>query len=167
MQLCGRFFTSPWAGRRCGCISPMPSERIALRVTSVHIARPVSPSSPAIDPAGDRPLTFDGSVEAVIPPGAEFISDAVNYAVAPLSDLAVTFHLEAPPVRETGHPGSRATSYYLHGDLVSAPTLTDAEACGSLVPGFGNRRSGCAGCGSGGRAWRFHHRRARRNDQRK
>jgi lysophospholipase L1-like esterase len=98
-----------------------------LRVTSVHIARPVSLSSPAIDPAGDRPLTFDGSVEAVIPPGAELISDAVNYAVAPLSDLAVTFHLQAPPVRETGHPGSRATSYYVHGDLVGAPTLTDAK----------------------------------------
>lgn len=55
------------------------------------------------------------------------MSDPMNYAVAPLSDLAVTFHLQAPPARETGHPGSRATSYYVHGDLVSAPTLTDAK----------------------------------------
>lgn len=99
----------------------------ALRVTSAHIARPLSPSSPAIDPASDRPLTFDGSGEAVIPPGAELVSDPVNYAVAPLSDLVVTFHLQAPPARETGHPGSRATSYYVHGDLVGAPTLTDAK----------------------------------------
>lgn len=98
-----------------------------LRVTSVHIARPLSPSSPAIDPASDRLLTFDGSEEAVIAPGAELVSDPVSYAVAPLSDLAVTFHLQAPPARETGHPGSRATSYYIHGDLVTAPTLADAK----------------------------------------
>lgn len=99
----------------------------ALRVNSVHIARPVSPASPAIDPGSDRALTFGGSQEAVIPPGAELVSDPVNYPAAPLSDVAVTFYLTAPPARETGHPGSRATSYYVHGDLVSAPTLADAK----------------------------------------
>ncbi|HEY2469006.1 MAG TPA: SGNH/GDSL hydrolase family protein [Terracidiphilus sp.] len=96
-----------------------------LRVTSVHIAHPVSPS--AIDPASDRPLTFSGREEAVIAPGAELVSDPLNYPVAPLSDLAVSFHLQAPPTRETGHPGSRATSYYVHGDMVSAATLADAK----------------------------------------
>lgn len=99
----------------------------ALRVTSVHIAHPVSPSSSAIDPTTDRPLTFSGSQEAVIPAGAELVSDTVNYPVAPLSDLAVSFHLQAPPDRETSHPGSRATSYYIHGDLVAAPVLTDPK----------------------------------------
>jgi lysophospholipase L1-like esterase len=39
----------------------------------------------------------------------------------------VTFHLDAPPARETGHPGSRATSYYVHGDAVSAANLTAAK----------------------------------------
>ncbi len=34
----------------------------ALHLTSVHIARPVSPASAAIDPASDRPLMF--AVEA-------------------------------------------------------------------------------------------------------
>ncbi len=99
----------------------------AIHVTSAHIARPVSPASPAIDPASDRPLTFAGNAEAVIPPGAELISDPVDYNVAPLSDLAVTFHLQSPPSRETGHPGSRATSYYVHGDLVDAATLTEPK----------------------------------------
>ena len=47
--------------------------------------------------------------------------------VAALSDLAVTFHINAPPARETGHPGSRATSYYVHGDAVDAARLTDAK----------------------------------------
>lgn len=99
----------------------------ALHVTSVHIARPLSPSSPAIDPQSDRPLRFAGSTEVTVPPGAEFVSDPLDYAVAPLSNLAVTFHLDAAPSTETGHPGSRATSYYLHGDAVSASTMADAQ----------------------------------------
>jgi lysophospholipase L1-like esterase len=100
-----------------------------LRITSMHIARPASPSSPAIDPASDRLITFAGSEEAAIPSGAELVSDPVNFAVAPLSDLAVSFHLQMPPARETGHPGSRATSYYVHGNLVSAATLAEAKHC--------------------------------------
>jgi lysophospholipase L1-like esterase len=99
----------------------------ALHLTSVHIARPITPASPAIDPASDQPLRFAGNAEVTVPPGAEFISDSLEYAVAPLSDIAVTFHLDVPPATETGHPGSRATSYYAHGDLVSAPALADAK----------------------------------------
>lgn len=99
----------------------------ALHFTSVHVARPLSPSSPEIDPASDRALTFTGSTDVTVPPGAEFVSDPLRFAAAPLSDLAVTFHLDAPPARETGHPGSRATSYYQHGDIVSNVSLPDAK----------------------------------------
>jgi lysophospholipase L1-like esterase len=99
----------------------------ALHFASVHIARPLSPASPAIDPASDKALTFSGRNEVTIPPGAEFVSDPVEVPVAPLSDLAISFHLDAPPVVETSHPGSRATSYYLHGDFVSAPDLPTAK----------------------------------------
>jgi lysophospholipase L1-like esterase len=98
-----------------------------LHVSSAHIARPISLASPAIEPTSDRPLTFAGNAEAVIPPGAELLSDPVDYNVAPLSDLAVTFHVQSPPTRETGHPGSRATSYYVHGDHVSAATLVEPK----------------------------------------
>ena len=97
-----------------------------LHFTSVHIARPVSLSSSQIDPASDRPLTFAGSSDVTIPPGAEFISDPLEFPAAPLSDLAVSFHLDAPPARETGHPGSRATTYYLHGDFAGAANLPEA-----------------------------------------
>ena len=99
----------------------------ALHIASVHIAHPVSPASSGIDVASDRALTFAGRSEVTVPPGAEFVSDPLNYPVAPLSDLAVTFHLVAPPARETGHPGSRATSYYVHGDWVSAPALNEPK----------------------------------------
>jgi lysophospholipase L1-like esterase len=98
-----------------------------LHFTSVHVARPLSLSSSKIDSQSDRPLTFAGSADVTIPPGAEFVSDPLAFPVASLSDLAVTFHLDAPPPRQTAHPGSRATSYYLHGNLVNAPTLTEPK----------------------------------------
>ncbi len=99
----------------------------ALHFTSVHIARALTPASSAIDVNSDRPLTFAGSTDVTIPPGAEFVSDPVTLAMPPLSDLAVTFYLETPPAAETGHPGSRATTYYLHGNAVSAANLTEAK----------------------------------------
>lgn len=99
----------------------------ALRFTSVHIARPLASSSAAIDPATDKALTFAGRSEVTVPPGAEFVSDPIEFPVAALSDLAVTFHLDAAPARQTGHPGSRATSYYVHGDSVAAASLVDPK----------------------------------------
>lgn len=99
----------------------------ALHFTSVHIARPLSPATAAIDPASDKPLTFAGAAEVIVPAGTDFVSDPIDDPVPPLSDVAVTFHLDAPPSTETGHPGSRATSYYVHGDSVSAANLPDAK----------------------------------------
>jgi lysophospholipase L1-like esterase len=99
----------------------------ALRFTSVHIARPVSPSSSAIDPATDRALTFAGNRDVTVPPGAGSVSDSLDYPVAALSDLCVTFHLDAPPKGQTGHPGSHATTYFVHGDFVAAVNLPDAK----------------------------------------
>ena len=99
-----------------------------LHFTSVHIARSLAASSSAIDPVSDHALTFSGSSDVTVPAGAEYLSDPVDYPVAALSNLAITFHLDAPPAQETGHPGSRATSYYINGDQVSSPTLPGARA---------------------------------------
>jgi lysophospholipase L1-like esterase len=98
-----------------------------LHFTSVHIARPLSASSAAIDPASDRALSFFGRSDVTIPAGGEYISDPIDYPVAALSNFAVTFHLDAAPVGETGHPGSRETSYYVHGDKVAAAELPGAK----------------------------------------
>ena len=54
-------------------------------------------------------------------------SDPVIFPAGALSDLAITLHMDAAPVSQTGHPGSRATSYVAHGDLVSAADLPDAK----------------------------------------
>lgn len=98
-----------------------------LHFTSVHIARAVSAASSAIDPATDRALTFSGSQDVTVPAGAEYLSDPVELPVAALGNVAVTFHLDAAPVGETGHPGSRETTYYEHGDHVAAVELPDAK----------------------------------------
>jgi len=98
-----------------------------LHFTSVHIAGPVSAASSQIEPGSDRALTFAGSADVTVPAGAEYISDPIDYAVAPLSNLAITFHLDSAPVGETSHPGSRSTSYYFHGDFISAADLPDAK----------------------------------------
>jgi lysophospholipase L1-like esterase len=99
----------------------------ALHMTAVHVAHPASPASSAIDPTSDRGLTFDGQTDVTIPPGAEMVSDPLVGPAAALSDVAVTFHLDSPPAQQTGHPGSRATSYYVHGDVVSVAELTEPK----------------------------------------
>jgi lysophospholipase L1-like esterase len=86
-----------------------------LTVDTVHVARAVLPASSAIDPATDRAVSFDGSSSVVIPVGASYLSDPVMLPMAPLSNLAVSFHYAQPPSVQTSHPGSRATSYLVHG----------------------------------------------------
>ena len=48
--------------------------------------------------------------------------------MAALSDLAITMQIEASPGQETGHPGSRATSYLAAGSLVSAAEIPSAQS---------------------------------------
>ncbi|HWC16998.1 MAG TPA: hypothetical protein VG498_08275, partial [Terriglobales bacterium] len=98
-----------------------------LRFTSVHIARPLSTSSAKIDSSTDAALKFSGSSEVTVPAGADYLSDPVEFHASPLSDLAITSYIELPPAEQTGHPGSRATSYYVHGNQVSAADLGDAK----------------------------------------
>jgi lysophospholipase L1-like esterase len=63
----------------------------------------------------------------IVPAGADYVSDPVKFPAAPLSDLAITLHIDTPPAQQTGHPGSRATSYVIHGDQLSAADLPDAK----------------------------------------
>ena len=99
-----------------------------LEFKSVHIARPASGASPRIDASTDRALTFSGHHGVTIPAGAGYISDPIAFAVEAQSDLAITFHVDQPPEVETSHPGSRATSYLVHGDH-----LADADLPGAIT----------------------------------
>jgi lysophospholipase L1-like esterase len=95
----------------------------ALHLTSVHIARPAAPGSRAVDPRTDHALLFNGTPDVIIPPGAEYVSDPVAYSLAALSDLTISMHVATQPGQQTGHPGSRQTTFYAHGDLTAAPDM--------------------------------------------
>jgi len=99
----------------------------ALHFTSVHLARPLSAASAAIDPTTDKALSFVGNSDVIVSPGAEFVSDPVDFPAPPLGNLAITFHLDRAPTPQTGHPGSRATSSYVHGDSVAAAELVNPK----------------------------------------
>lgn len=96
-----------------------------MRVTSVHIAEPVSAASSQIEPGTDTVVTFFGKQGVTIPAGAAYVSDPVKFDAKPLSNLAVSFHIDAPPAPETYHDNSNATSYFAHGDQVSAAELAN------------------------------------------
>jgi lysophospholipase L1-like esterase len=98
-----------------------------LHFTGVHIARPESPASAKIVAGTDKALTFSGAPDVIVPAGADYVSDPIHFPLAPLSDLAVTVHIDIPPAQQTGHPGSRAMSYVVHGDQLSAADLADAK----------------------------------------
>jgi lysophospholipase L1-like esterase len=99
-----------------------------LHLIAVHVAHPQSPASSRIDPNSDLTVTFGERADVLIPAGAEYTSDPVKYAVAPLSDLAITMQIDGSPEQQTGHPGSRATSYLAAGAPVSAPELPAAQS---------------------------------------
>ena len=97
-----------------------------LAITAAHVAR--SRGGHAIEVTSDRRLTFAGADSVFIAPGATATSDLLEYAVAALSDLALTIQIGAAPADVTGHPGSRTTSYLQAGQWASAAELPAAVA---------------------------------------
>lgn len=97
-----------------------------LTVLAVHVARPVSKETGGIDAPSDRALAFAGSSSVTIPAGAEYYSDPIAFDAPALSDLAITLYIEVPPQRQTSHPGSRETSFLVHGNHVADASLHGA-----------------------------------------
>jgi hypothetical protein len=95
-----------------------------LAIGGAHVARSVSPGTSRIE--GGARLTFAGQSGAVIPAGAEIYSDPVAFAVSAGADLAISLYLPEAASPQTGHPGSRATSFTLAGNAVADETLAGA-----------------------------------------
>lgn len=96
-----------------------------LHLKAVHVAK--SLGAGAIDPASDRALTFAGKPDVTIPAGATWVSDPVSLPLAAFADVAISIAYDAAPVVETGHPGSRQTSYVLAGDHTADASLAGAK----------------------------------------
>ena len=95
-----------------------------LTLLSVHVAR--SAGGAAVEPGSAVPLTFGGRTSVTIPTGAPMISDAADFDLLPLSDLAVTIRVKDSSKAVTGHPGARCTSYLQDGDVMREPDLPKA-----------------------------------------
>lgn len=98
-----------------------------MTIDGATIARALDPASPRIEAATLRPLRFGGAASVTIPAGADYWSDPVALNTAAGADLAISIYVARPPAQQTGHPGSRATSYLVHGNHSGDPDLAGAK----------------------------------------
>jgi lysophospholipase L1-like esterase len=102
--------------------------REPLVIGAAHVARLASLGSARLVPGSGRILTFGGRASVTIAPGAEAYADPVAVPAAAGTDLAISLYLPTAPHGQTGHPGSRATSFLIRGNHVSETEPAGAEA---------------------------------------
>lgn len=96
----------------------------SLNIISARVG--VSAGEGAVREHSDKPLTFSGEASVTIPAGAPWLSDPLDFDLAPLSDLVVTIYVKDPTAVVTGHPGARCHSYLKSGDSVGAAVLKES-----------------------------------------
>jgi lysophospholipase L1-like esterase len=102
----------------------------SLAIADVHVA--VSAGESAIKEGTDHAVTFGGAASIRLAPGAEVYSDPVPLAVAPLSDVAISFFFPNQVMRaETYHQLGLQTNYQVDGDQSGAATLSNATKLNS------------------------------------
>jgi lysophospholipase L1-like esterase len=97
-----------------------------LVVDGASVAKAVAPGQPGLEAGSARPLTFAGRASVMIPAGAEYYSDPVTLEHKAGSNLAVSLYFKGEPVRQTGHPGARTTSFLMPGNRVLDAAWPDA-----------------------------------------
>ncbi|GID32231.1 GDSL-type esterase/lipase family protein [Paractinoplanes brasiliensis] len=95
----------------------------AVTIADVHLADRVA--GPQVDPASDRSITFGGQRTVTIPAGGKVVSDEATFAVEPLADVAVSFHIPGRITDPTQHLDSFQTNYVADGNVAGDATLTD------------------------------------------
>jgi len=92
-----------------------------VKVGAVHVA--LHTSGAAIDAATDHIVTFGGSSSITLHPGALVVSDPVDLALAPLTELAVSLYLPESSDTRAVHELGLNTTYIAQGNAVAAATL--------------------------------------------
>jgi lysophospholipase L1-like esterase len=116
----------------------LPGGRMRVRLSNVYgsaplvidaatIARAVRPGVSDVEASSLRKLTFDGRESVAIPANGEFYSDVVTLDHASQADFAISMHLRDTPARQTGHPGSRTTSFITSGNRVAETAWPDSR----------------------------------------
>lgn len=98
-----------------------------LHFAAVHVAKAVAAGSAKIVAGTDREVKFSGKADLIVPAGADYVSDVVDFPVAALSDLTISMRVEAGAGELTGHPGSRATSFFAKGNVLAAEDLAEVK----------------------------------------
>jgi lysophospholipase L1-like esterase len=81
----------------------------------------------AIAVATDRAVTFGGKASFAVQPGTLVVSDPVELAVPPLTELAVSVYLPDETRDVTTHEFALNTTYVVAGNAAAAPSLTNAR----------------------------------------
>ncbi|MFD5824625.1 SGNH/GDSL hydrolase family protein [Lentzea sp. NPDC060358] len=101
-----------------------------LPLTSVTVALPADGKAgvSAVEPGSARRVTFSGRSSVDVRVGAPALSDPLDFAVAPGTNLTVTAYLATGQASSqvTSHPGSRTTSHLLAGDHTQAVEMPGA-----------------------------------------
>ena len=92
-----------------------------LEVGAAHLA--MSRGGSAIEPGSDRALTFSGRTSVTVPAGALVLSDPVDLAVAPLTDVAVSIYVPNDTGAPTIHRHAIRTTYVAKGNHAAAPSM--------------------------------------------
>jgi len=93
-------------------------------MNSVHIA--ISKGNGTIDSTTDKVIYFNGAPEITIGPDSAIMSDTFQFALPPLTDVAITIYFGNTSPDITGHPGSRTTSYILAGNNINTADFSTA-----------------------------------------
>lgn len=101
---------------------------IPVKMESVHIAKLIDPSSPAIDTATDTIITFGGSEAVTIEPGTTVTSDEIAFGFEALDNLAITTKFgNFTGGTITSHTASRCSTWIIEGDHVSDESFTASK----------------------------------------
>jgi lysophospholipase L1-like esterase len=97
-----------------------------LTISNAHVA--LSAGGGDIKPGTDHAVMFGGSPSVRLAPGGVIYSDPVDFNVAPLSDLAVSFFVPSQNMRaETAHLAAAQDNFIADGDQTSAVSLTQPK----------------------------------------
>jgi lysophospholipase L1-like esterase len=113
-------------------------QRLRLRLSNALGTEPLAIGGVTLAPSADKGTSrvdskhlaqvhFGVRASTVIPAGAEVWSDPVTLPVSAGEHLTVSLYLPKAPTPPTGHPGSRATTYFVHGNRIAAPDLAGAQ----------------------------------------
>jgi lysophospholipase L1-like esterase len=88
--------------------------KVPLKIGSAHVA--LTDEGPKIKAGTDHALTFGGQGSITVPPGAPVVSDPIDLAVAPLSEISVSLYFPESAPTDSMHWDGHQTGFVSIGD---------------------------------------------------